>query len=403
LVAGKNLNPFSISGFCRGGLVGNIHRAIPLLALLVAVSAHAGDTNLDIAPLNLIPENQSLLTESLLWTRDVTIRSGAGYRDNVLLSASNSRGSGFFTSGLDLMFYRLPLDGWEVILFASGDDARYWNDAGTHNEDFWVGNARITRHFNDDWQAGLALQGFYQDQFLDVASGGANFDPTNYLGKGIVIKPGVRRDFSHHLWLQLEGAASRIYYRAPLDDQWRSGGILTAGWDYSSKSALTLDYDSQMEFDDHFPDLDSQGAPLPNTHLNVWRNRVQLADKQYLDDAGHWRATTRLDYDFYRDNGSGYYNFDAYLAAGELRWQAGGWEITGSASIFYLRNPVQTASAASSSLLFRNIIDCTFRIERQLWKKLKVYAQYDLEHGISNDHSGQYNANSSMGGLLWDF
>lgn len=385
-------------------MAGPIRCAIAILALRLAISGHAGETNLE-AQLDLIPENQPLLTESLLWTEAVTLRSGAGYRDNVLLSAVNSRGSGFFTSGLDLMFYRLPLDGWEVILFASGDDLRYWNDAGTANEDFWIGSAQVNRHFNDHWQAGLAVQGFYQDQVLDAAAGGQIVSqPTNYLGKGVIIKPSVRHDFSHRLWLQFEGTASRLYYRSPLDDQWRGGGILTAGWDYGHKSELTLSYDSQMEFDDDTPDANAQGTALPGTHLSVWRNRVQLADKHYFDEAARWRARTRINFDFYRDNGSGFYDFDAYGAAEELRWQANGWSITGSAGIVYLRNPVQTATLSPSpSLLFRNIVDCTFRIERQVWKNLKFYAQYDLEHALSNDPSGKYNANSSLGGLEWDF
>ena len=56
--------------------------------------------------LDLIPDNPSLWKESFLWDKDLSIRAGAGYKDNIPLSPSAPRGSGFFTTGLDLLVFR---------------------------------------------------------------------------------------------------------------------------------------------------------------------------------------------------------------------------------------------------------------------------------------------------------
>jgi hypothetical protein len=64
---------------------------------------------------NLIPKNTPLWTESMLWDKQVSLSSGLGYNDNVLLSAFNPRGSGFFVNGLDFIVMRMPLDGWQVV------------------------------------------------------------------------------------------------------------------------------------------------------------------------------------------------------------------------------------------------------------------------------------------------
>jgi len=54
----------------------------------------------------------------------------------VLLSPSAAQGSGFFSSGLDLTIFRLPLNGLAFNLTVTGDDVRYWRDvAGVQGED----------------------------------------------------------------------------------------------------------------------------------------------------------------------------------------------------------------------------------------------------------------------------
>src|SRR3569832_2184566 len=103
----------------------------PLLLLLTleltAISrAHATDAiTIDLA---LIPDDSSLWKESLLWYKDIVVRAGVGYKDNVLLSPHTRQGSGFVTSGLDFSLIRLPLDGWEVNIAAICDDVRYFRN-----------------------------------------------------------------------------------------------------------------------------------------------------------------------------------------------------------------------------------------------------------------------------------
>ena len=47
-----------------------------------------------------------------VWYKDFTIRSGGGYKDNVLLSSA-AHGSAFWTVGGDVLIFRLPTSGWK--------------------------------------------------------------------------------------------------------------------------------------------------------------------------------------------------------------------------------------------------------------------------------------------------
>ena len=97
-------------------------------ALALAVRADTG-TNPPSADLALIPENVSgleLLKATLLWQQNVTVRTGGGARDNVLDSPTNAQARAFVSGGLDYSLARLPLDGWGLNVFLTGDSLRYF-------------------------------------------------------------------------------------------------------------------------------------------------------------------------------------------------------------------------------------------------------------------------------------
>ena len=97
---------------------------IAALSFLLLPSGRAADTSL--SETNLIPKDDlRLWTESMLWDGQVSAESGVGYKDNVLLSAFNPHGSTFCENGLEAMAMRLPLDGWSIVGFITGNDIRF--------------------------------------------------------------------------------------------------------------------------------------------------------------------------------------------------------------------------------------------------------------------------------------
>src|SRR5690349_18239069 len=140
---------------------------IGLLFVLITPCAAQGLSEAFTNNLALIPEDDSIWKESLLWDKDVVLRAGFGYKDNVLLAPSAPQGSPFFTSGLDLTIFRLPLDGLEVNLSIVGDDVRYTrHPGGLSGEDLFLASAQVQRYFSGVWRAGLELRYSYVDQVL---------------------------------------------------------------------------------------------------------------------------------------------------------------------------------------------------------------------------------------------
>ncbi len=362
---------------------------------------------------NLIPENMKLWTESMLWDEQISLSSGLGYNNNVLLSAFHPQGSAFFINGLDLMVLRVPLDGWQVVGAVTGDDIRYWHDAGANEEDSFISSLRVERDLPDGWQAGLEARGLYENQVLNVTSSGGL--PTNTLvkGYGITGMPSLRKDLVAGLWLKLEVPVTRWYFEAPLDDYWELGPVVTAGHNFGERADVTLSYGASYQLHDEWVALDAYGRPLPQL-LEIFQQQVELAWHQYWDSRQRWRSSTRLIFADNEDNGGGWFNYHQYQAVEDLRWQTPDWKITGSAQLAYDDYPVQTIAPHNPQTLYLNLLDASLEVERRLFKGLKVFGKVEYQRAVSNQigldpmtnetgRAGDYSGTTVSGGVRWEF
>ena len=62
-----------------------------------------------------------------LWYPSLSLRAGAGYRDNVTLSHYAPRGSAFETLGADATLMRLPWNDWQFQGLATVNDTRFFD------------------------------------------------------------------------------------------------------------------------------------------------------------------------------------------------------------------------------------------------------------------------------------
>src|SRR5512136_1799339 len=85
-------------------------RRIASLALLVGLSAQVRAGESPPALDEKLPSN---------WIKSVETRFWTGYKDNILLSNWNLVESPLVAGGLDLAFFRLPIDGWEYVFLGS--------------------------------------------------------------------------------------------------------------------------------------------------------------------------------------------------------------------------------------------------------------------------------------------
>src|SRR5256885_12911431 len=102
------------------------------------------------------------------WERDFSLRTGAGYRDNVGLSSTSPQASAFIMTGLELILLRLPEKRTEFNLFLTGQDLRFLDSSIVNKEQTAFAQALVKTDFGSGWQGSLAADYVYQNQVVDV-------------------------------------------------------------------------------------------------------------------------------------------------------------------------------------------------------------------------------------------
>jgi hypothetical protein len=354
--------------------------------------------------LSLIPENASLWRESLLWNKDVVLRAGFGYKDNVLLAPNSRQGSPFFTSGLDLTILRLPLDGWEANLTIVGDDIRYFrHPGGLSGEDLFLASVQVQKYFGGVWRSGLELRYSYVDQVLEefLIVGGAR--AVEAKGNTLGVRPFIRRDLSPNWWVQVEAPLARDWWQEPLDPSWKAGGQAVLGFGNSSHSQLSLTGGSSYIPHDQWLARDALGNEIAGKKLTVWRDIAELKWEYQWDASNHWATTSKLGFNHNRDNGGGYFDNYRYYVSEEIRFRTKNWEAKASAGLSYYDFPVQIIDLPPAPTLHLTTLEVNLRVERRVYKTIRCFVALEYEQTISNDPEAEYRAHVGSGGVSWEF
>ena len=376
--------------------------AMMLLATCVLTAEAQTSTNSPPENLPLIPEDAALLKESLLWQYTLSLRTGAGYRDNVLLSPSAPQGSAFVTEGLDFALSRLPLDGWGLNLVVSGDDERYLQNVPSDGTDFWLADITIKRFLGNHWEAGIESQENYLDEvdFVDTAAGP---QVVEIQGNTLKMKPFVRRNLGTNYWVELDFPAAREILDAPLDNIWEYGPQLQLDFNNDKKTEIGLSYRIQQLDHDSWPALTAEGLTIGTRNLSVVEQGAEVHWRQFWDAENHWSTYTKLDFTRDEDNGGNFFNFDEYSLAERLRYETKNWQITATLRGSYRDYPVQRIDLTAGPTLNEVLVHATVHGERRLKKWLKLYAEYDYERVLSNLTDIRYQDNTFTVGLIWEF
>jgi hypothetical protein len=372
-------------------------------ALLTATSAPAQTGSLT-NNLELIPERGAIWKESLLWDKNVVLRAGFGYKDNVLLAPSAKEGSSFFTSGLDLTIYRLPLDGWEVSFSMVGDDVRYLRSpGGLHGEDLFLTSAQVQKYFAGVWRTGLELRYSYIDQVLEefLTAGGAQ--AVEAKGNTLGARPFLRRDLCKNWWVQVEAPLAREWWQAPLDSSWKFGGQGILGFSYGPRSQVTLTGGDFYLAHEQWLARDALGNEIAGRRLTVSREIAELKWEHQWDATNRWSTTTKLGFNHSHDNGGGFFDYYRYYLSEEIRFRTRDWEIKASGGLSYYDFPVQTIDIPPAPTFHLTTVDVNVRLERRVFKTIRCFAAFEFEQAASDDPAAEYRDHVWSGGLSWEF
>ena len=341
------------------------------------------------------------------WERDFSLRTGAGYRDNVGLSSTSPQASAFIMTGLELILLRLPEKRTEFNLFLSGEDLRFLDSSIVNKEQTAFAQALVKTDFGSGWQGSLVADYAYQNQVVDVSAAEPELGTIPVEGHGLGLREGIRHDFAGDYWVSLEAPVKRQFFRQPLDDYWDYGLRIALGKSYGNKSELSVSYDLAERAYDHEQsrrtDGDTNGDTIPGTHRKSLQHEVRLNWKHYWDAQSRWRTSSRLIARENEDNGTGYFDYTKLQAAEQILFRAKNWDISAEIKLARYDYPHQTGTDLDLARRRSWEVAFNFRCERRLSSFLKVFAEYDREEVSSNLDIEQYRVNTVRGGLNWVF
>lgn len=391
--------------------MGNGVASAAALLMLMSGVATAGDQEI---------EQDDPLEEVPLWEQYFTLRGGVGYSDNILFSDLNQKSSGMLVSGFDVTFFRLPLDGTQINLFASIDDRRYLDGGVVTNlvtgsastnriddlrgERVILGLLQVTRDFTPRLQAGLAGQYSYQDQVLDVSVTEADLGTLPVVGNQFLARAEGLARFGRNQRLLGEFEWQRqLFEQDEVDDYAEFGPRIGWGWDLPRASTLDLEYEALRRDYDSRNEYDLAGTPVAGTRLEYLTQTVGLEWKQHLDVAQRWRLLARAGFSDNADSGTGYFDYDRYTASLQLRYRHDPWEVQARGRVSWYRYDVQLSDEDPGERRERLVPQAALRITRTLNRSLRAFADYEFEQAQSNLSYDSYTVNVVSAGLEWEF
>ena len=346
-----------------------------------------------------------------VWDYALTVRSSAGYNDNVLLSHEPFQRSGFLQAGIEVIAWRLPIDGPEIQFIGAASHLQYLPNDFADDEQTVLGQAEVKKDFAKDWQASVVAEYLYQSTFVDATSVDANqpipvLNATKIEGPGYQLTSGLRRYLGDTMWVQASVAASRWFYGGDIGDYWEIGPRATAGGSYGHVSEWSVSYHyDRRDYDDRqgrFLD----GSEITGSRLAFYQHYVDASVRHYWDAARRWLTATGFSWRRNEDNSSGYYNYDRLQVSEKIRYRARSWEVAVGARLAWYDYQVQRIQDVFGNFTEpreRTEMAAQASIEKRFAKWLKGFVEFEREQTLANADAEEYAVNKVTGGLSWEF
>jgi hypothetical protein len=338
-----------------------------------------------------------------IWSQTLNGRASVGYNDNILLDAAKSEQSVAAGAGLEGTIIRLPLDGRQLVFYASGDYTHYFHSERVDHESFLLGLAQVKLDWAPRWQVGLDLEAVYLDQVIDTSVTENTLSASPVRGSGYTVRPSLRRELPGNYWVELFAGATRQFFNQPFDDYWEAGPKIAFGREYGFRSALALNYSWKQRPYDTRKEVSLSGADVPGTELEFQVQEVELAWRHNWDQQRRWRTATRLDFLANRDSGPGYFDYQRYQVVEQLRYGTKKWEMKAQVRIAYYHFSEQMAGDGDLDLRVKTLLGANLRAERRLSKYMNLFADYNYEQSLSNRGTDEYRINKVAAGVGFEF
>jgi hypothetical protein len=377
-------------------------KSIPV-AILARVTVGFGVCALSGMGLSVRADETNAVVRENLWTQSVTLRTWSGYKDNVLLGASNPIQSGLTGGSAEWVLWRPEKQDWEYLILASGDYVRYWAAGAVDKEITAFAQAQAKRRLDSVWTLGAALETLYFDQVFDNSIFATEVSSIQVRGHTLTLRPTLRAQWESKFYVEGEAAATREIFRGGLDDEWQGATKLSLGREYGHRSDVRVSYGyTRRIFDTREP---------RNVTALFERGRSLVFDQQewllhwrhYWEARRRWRTTTRLSWLRNGDNGAGYYDFDRARVSLELLYRLPKWEALAEIRLSRFDYEWQPVDLLGGAVRERTLLQAKLRAEYEIYRSWRLFAEWEYERSTSNVAFDEYRAQTMVGGVGLDF
>lgn len=338
-----------------------------------------------------------------IWDGSVQIRSAIGYKDNVLLSPAGREQSTFIKAGAEVLVWRLPTDGTQFSVFASGSDTRFLDSVSAQREQLGIVSARVEHQFNQRLVAGVSMQYIYQDQVFDVSATEPILRTVRLRGHGLSPRLFMKYQLAAKWWMESELGLTRQYLDAPLDDYWEYGLALSVHFKPAPASELSVKSTLANRSYDQRSVLRG-GANLPGSEsLEFFRSGAEITWIQTLDQKGRWRLKNSLGLQRSEDNGNGFFDYNRYALQKQLVYAGSKWRFSLEGDLYYYDFENQPVSLSLPQMRERANLTLGLGIYRRINRYLKAGLEGEQESSFSNELNSDYLAHTVSLNLVFEF
>jgi hypothetical protein len=258
------------------------------------------------------------------------------------------------------------------------------------------------QELSNNWSLGGMAQYLYADQVFDASATEQIFRTLPVKSHNLQLAPIVTRKLPWNSELEFKLDGEREIFDGELDDYWQVGPELTWTKRYGNRSSVSLMYRYDHRQYDTRRALDLKREELLDTPLHFDQHEFELIANHSFDQARHWRNRLRLLFGITEDNGVGFYDYYRYRVIDRVGYYGKQWQATIEGKVLYYDYLSQPNIANTGVRQMWDYV-AAVHVERTIWKKMKLFADYEFEKVNSNNPLEAYDVNTVMSGVDWEF
>ncbi len=389
-----------------------------LLAAAPCERARPGETALSPAEeqklLKIIGEDpsrqESPRKETPVWTEtDISLAAGAGYKDNVLLSARDGEKSWFWQAEAEFFLMRLSERGIEYNLFALAEHTQYFELEKNRDEQFFLLHAGARQLMGSPLTAGIQGEYYYLNQVFGTAELDGLPSPSQVRQHHAGLAAAVSREFGGGHEAEVKAGAGRDLYEKGANGFNKDGDEdyyefeARARWSKTCGpgSSLRASFTWTGRYYNRREQRDRNGLPVPGTLLRA-RYYEGQARWKHSWKAG-WKNDIRLGWKRKTDGASGYYDYDRWEARHGLEWKGKTWRCEAGWRLAYYDYRIRPVTWGGSRTRHRASLAWDLRLEYEPASSWRVFARFEHEKNLSNYAPDEYAVKTATIGTARSF